>query len=548
MRNRTIFLLSGALVLCTCCTTYKAKPLNPNETLTAFQARSLDDPKLKLFIEEKLARPVASWPLPVWDLELLTQAAFFYNPNLDVANANWEVTKASIVTAGMIPNPTFTFLPIYDASSGGGGNNTSAIAGTSGTRGASLSKSPKASTGSTPATTPATTSSQSSSSSSSSSGSNSRWTLTPDLEIPIETAGKRAIRIAHASHSAQAIQFSISQVAWQTRSAVQNNFLLLYSARQRKPFFEKQKITQEKIVQALAKESQAGEGEGEISPELNKAQIQLNQITVSLHEIEKQENLALSQLAASLGVAMNALKTTSFDFAALSSMPSEETAKISIMKSCALLNRSDILSTLSEYAASEEALRLEIRKQIPDISLNPGYIWDQGTNEWYLGIGFELPVFNQNQGPIAEAIAKRDEVHARFKALQANISAEVEQALLTYLADVKKMNLSYSLLLLQQKQLQIARRQFESKEGDLFANLMAHLQYESKESDLITYLNAQIEFFNAQSSYWEVVVSALQSLGKLEDAMQCALEVDYKIPWSEFSTLCNSLPLAKGNI
>ena len=41
----------------------------------------------------------------------------------------------------------------------------------------------------------------------------------------------------------------------------------------------------------------------------------------------------------------------------------------------------------------------------PDVHLNPGYQFDQGDNKWSIGLTFDLPILNQNQGPIAEAKA-----------------------------------------------------------------------------------------------------------------------------------------------
>jgi outer membrane protein TolC len=84
----------------------------------------------------------------------------------------------------------------------------------------------------------------------------------------------------------------------------------------------------------------------------------------------------------------------------------------------ALLSRADILASLSQYAASEAALQLEVAKQYPDVHLSPGYEFDQGDNKWSLGLTVTLPVLNQNRGGIAEAEARRLESGETFLALQ----------------------------------------------------------------------------------------------------------------------------------
>src|SRR5204862_2361235 len=78
--------------------------------------------------------------------------------------------------------------------------------------------------------------------------------------------------------------------------------------------------------------------------------------------------------------------------------------------------------------AAEAAFQTEIAKQSPDVHVNPGYEYDQGDNKWSLGVSVELPILNQNQGPIAEARARREEAAARFNALQSKVLADIERA------------------------------------------------------------------------------------------------------------------------
>src|SRR5204863_2457362 len=105
----------------------------------------------------------------------------------------------------------------------------------------------------------------------------------------------------------------------------------------------------------------------------------------------------------------------------------------------ALLGRPDILAALADYAAAEASLRIEIAKQYPDIHLTPGYQFDQGEHKWSLGIAAELPVLNQNQGPIAEALARREESAARFAALQAKVLAEIDRGLAARVAALEQV-------------------------------------------------------------------------------------------------------------
>ena len=62
-------------------------------------------------------------------------------------------------------------------------------------------------------------------------------------------------------------------------------------------------------------------------------------------------------------------------------------------------------------------------------------MWSSGAS------AFELPVLNQNQGPIAEAAARRAEAAARFNALQAKVLADIDAAVESFRATEKSLAL-----------------------------------------------------------------------------------------------------------
>ena len=79
----------------------------------AWKAARWTIPGLKAFLEKNLNRELNPWPAAKWDFEMLTLAAFYYHPSLDVARAVWAEARAGIVTAGARPNPTVGFTPQY---------------------------------------------------------------------------------------------------------------------------------------------------------------------------------------------------------------------------------------------------------------------------------------------------------------------------------------------------------------------------------------------------------------------------------------------------
>ena len=98
----------------------------------------------------------------------------------------------------------------------------------------------------------------------------------------------------------------------------------------------------------------------------------------------------------------------------------------------ALQNRADILGALNEYSASQSALQLEIAKQYPDIHFGPYYQYNQGDHQFTLSVTAELPVLNQNQGPIAEAEARRTQLRRNSSPCRPKVLAEIDRAVADY--------------------------------------------------------------------------------------------------------------------
>src|SRR5262249_25313915 len=81
---------------------------------------------------------------------------------------------------------------------------------------------------------------------------------------------------------------------------------------------------------------------------------------------------------------------------------------------------------IAEYAAAENRLHAAVLKQYPQIHLQPGYYWDHGIAKFPLNAAFELPIFNHNEGEIADMKAARDVAGQRMLAVQAEIIGAID--------------------------------------------------------------------------------------------------------------------------
>ncbi len=381
-----------------------------------------------------------------WSLSQLSAAGLEMNPDLAVLRARVKTAEAALHSAGERPNPVLSFKPGYNSS----------------TRGISP------------------------------------WIIEPGLDITIETGGKRDARRAEAAAKIRVARLDMETAAWKVRSDVRRALLALHTAQATRGQYRSQEAAQADAARLL--ELQLKEGAAR-PQDVAVARIPLNQTRLSMHDTELLAIKARSQLAAAIGSPVAALSGLNFDFSEITRLPASPAGGAA--RRHALARRTDILSALADYAASEERLRLEVAKQYPDIKLGPGYKLDQTANKWTLGIGFELPILNQHKGPIAEAEGRRAEAAARFFAVQTRASGEIDLALALYRAARAKADAANALATDVQAQTRTAETMKAA--GELSQLDVSQRRVEQGAADLA----------RAQSR-----IQALEALGALEDALQ----------------------------
>jgi hypothetical protein len=104
-QGRPVAALALLFALSSGCATYKARPIDSVESASTLEARRLDDPVLKAFLERYSSGQA---PKGSWDFDRLALAALYYHPDLEVARAGHEVARAAAITAGARPNPSLT--------------------------------------------------------------------------------------------------------------------------------------------------------------------------------------------------------------------------------------------------------------------------------------------------------------------------------------------------------------------------------------------------------------------------------------------------------
>jgi outer membrane protein TolC len=404
---------------------------------------------LRKYIQSKLpGSENREWPPREWNLETLTLAAFHFNSGLEAARARLAAAEAAVTTAGQRPNPTLQ-LPLQYALDPRDGE--------------------------------------------------SPWTLGLALDIPLETQGKRGYRMAAATHLAAAARQQLASTAWNLRSRLREQLLVQWAAAGKARLLEQQEDLDRILVALLEKRLR----EGYVSArDLNQQQLALVQSNTELLNARKEYRSARVNAAGLLGLTSGALDGVELDLTGFAQADPQFT--VPVLQSQAVLNRADVLEALETYEASQAALQLEVARQYPDLHLGPGYTFDQGLRKPGFDLsGIELPIFNRNEGPIAEARAKREEAAANVRQAQARAWTELDAALAAYRIARDALRQADRQLLIRQEQLRGARRAFELGEEDrLFLEL-------NRKTELSARLALSDASFQVQ-----------QALGRIEDAVQ----------------------------
>lgn len=436
---------------------YIAKPIDPNALAQKINNKRPNDIQFHQFLIN-YGYSTEQLPIQQWSLNELIYCALFFHPSLDVARAQWRAAEAGKHTAAGKPKPAIN---------------------------ANIAKSNNANDDISP------------------------YALGLSIDIPIETASKRDIRIENAEHLSQAAKLKIAQTAWQLRNQVTQSLQEYQLNQQLIKLLTKEQAQRQDIAAIYQKRISLGESS---NVEMSTAKLQLQAVTTELNSKQRNQLVLLSKLASSLGLPLAQLEqmslADSLDTDRLTTSLINNQA-LSDIQSHALLNRLDIRIALERYAAAEAKLKLEIAKQYPDIILSPGYAYEFGDKIWSLGISSLLTLINKNKLAIAEAIQLREVEAAQFEALQASVIAEV---------NVANAKLAQAVQMIENQKNQYRQQQFNTQrmQNRLLAGEIDRLELTyAKLEEVIAEKNVAMGNYQLESS-----------INELENALQLPLIED----------------------
>ncbi|HQT62485.1 TolC family protein [Acidiphilium sp.] len=304
-------------------------------------------------------------------MRALTLVAVYERPDLRISVAAYNAAKAAVTTAQQIPNPTLSLAPSFNA--------TQAFP--------------------------------------------SPIKIGPVISFLVSNLGAREAGIAAARDRQQAARILIAAAAWRERSNVRNALLTLWLderiARIKARVASYAAIAFRLVAQRVTSGMLADTVLASTTEAANKA-------SFGAAEARVQIGMDRAHLAAAIGMPAAALRGKHLSFTAFEHpLPP---ANLAALTRTALVTSPPVVAAYKNYRAADASLRKAIDQQFPGCRIGPGYHYDQGASKFILALSLPLPILNQNQGPIAEARARRQLAAALFDRAQVRVLHEIDAA------------------------------------------------------------------------------------------------------------------------
>lgn len=432
------------------CVRYEPRPLHPADSARQFSARRLDAPELRTQVQALLPSATTSWPPSRWDRGSLLAVALAQNPRLAVARSEARVALAREVAAGVAPNPDLTLQSEY-------------------ARDESHS-----------------------------------WLYGIGFDVLLRSSRRRRLDVDIAKLAGANAQWNVVEQAWAVRRALNAALSEWQDASRRGVVLGHVVDSQARLAAMQERRIAAGEDAPGSGVAARAALLEAEQQRA---QARSDAGAAQTAVAAALGLPPEALDGVQPDWPDWGAPPPVDDVLLRRAGEQALLSRADLAAAIGDYAGAEKQFERAVARQYPEFHLEPGYYWDHGIAKWPLDVAFALPIFNRNEGEIAEARAARDVAAGRMLALQAQIQGQIAAA---------------------------TRAEVVAAQGAAAAQRRVDAAAEqSRHAELGLKLGAidRSERVAAEATAWRVQLDALQARARYQDARD-ALEDALHVPLS----------------
>lgn len=257
------------------------------------------------------------------------------------------------------------------------------------------------------------------------------WLYGAALDLLLLRTGERERATQIAALDELLAHADFERTLAEVRHALRLAFLDADQAVRETPTLRQRVDARAALLESVRLRTQAGELSG---LEQLQAQIDLAEAKAGLGETLALGADARVRLAGAIGVPIEALDAVQLQAPDALDDPAPATLADDDARRQALVRHVEVQRALHEYTKADLDLQAATTQRWPALHIAPGYEWDQGQRKLTLASSFELPIFNRNEGPISEALARRAAAASRLVAAQVQVYERIERARLALMA------------------------------------------------------------------------------------------------------------------
>ncbi len=320
------------------------------------------------------------------------------------------------------------------------------------------------------------------------------------LSQEIEVAGQRRQRIAIADQELAAAQAMLIRDQRLLAFQVEAAFALAVRERELLSVAQTDTTLARQVLDFSRRRLEQGAA---TQIEVNLAQASAGRAERSLQRAQASYASARSRLAEVAGATPQAPPEPVGDL----HFPEAETLPLEDLLKQAVDNRGDFKAAERRQWAAEAAIRLALAQRRPNLVIGSFLQREESTDDIFgATMGLSLPLFNRNQGRIAESRATRERIRHRRAALRLAIEQEVVQALGNlHAALTGAQHLRDQVLGTLEENIDLLQRSFES--GRIGATEVVTLRRE--------FVASRREYIEALADAWQARIDLDLAIGRL---------------------------------
>src|SRR5262245_947230 len=240
------------------------------------------------------------------------------------------------------------------------------------------------------------------------------------LNQPIDLPTVRDPRIRAAEAGRQGSEFALAESRLTVRAIVKQAF---YDVLRRRAEFELA-VENQKLLDEIRRRIEVRVGVGEAPKlELTRAEAEAAVAANAAAAARLRVLQAVAALRAAIGAPLPPDADVVGDIAAVPPLPD-----VAALREEMLANYPALAQVRAEARRAEARLQTERALRIPQPSLRAGFEQQPDLNKFVVGIGVPIPIWDQRQGPIGEAVAAFQEANANVERRRLELLAALDDA------------------------------------------------------------------------------------------------------------------------